>query len=163
MAFLITTTGSKSPVIFDDLGARSFSHPTVEHDLSLEYTQAELSESVILQNAIIDGHIVVKDENGNNITQIGHTFGTDYQFSSNDKNISTTTTRYRKMHILEFEITTAGKYRVNCFYQYRYYGKKGIGFQSRVVLDGEYIIFENGTSNFYLANEQQTTHDTQRT
>jgi len=52
MIYKVSTTGLQDPVILDDLGARSLSHPTVELDLGLEYTEDELKNSEDLQAAI---------------------------------------------------------------------------------------------------------------
>ena len=71
MAFKITTTGTQSPVVFDDLGARSFSHPIVDYDLETEYDIDELRKSSDIQSAITSGWITVKDELNNVITTPG--------------------------------------------------------------------------------------------
>ncbi len=68
MAFNITTTGTHSPVVFYDLGARSFVHPINNYDLELEYNQSEIQSSTDVQNAINNGWITVTDTNGNSIT-----------------------------------------------------------------------------------------------
>jgi len=66
--YKITTTGTLSPVVFDDLGARSFVHPTVDYDLLQEFTEQEIYESADVQDAIGSGHITVEDKYGNPIT-----------------------------------------------------------------------------------------------
>lgn len=50
--FQISTTGTASPVILNDLGARSFTHPTTNYDLTAEYTLEELRDSLDLRAAI---------------------------------------------------------------------------------------------------------------
>ena len=50
--FQISTTGTASPVILNDLGARSFTHPTANYDLTAEYTLEELRDSLDLRTAI---------------------------------------------------------------------------------------------------------------
>ena len=37
MAFLITTTGTQNPVVFNDIGGRSFVHPTISYNLEIEF------------------------------------------------------------------------------------------------------------------------------
>ena len=64
MAYLITTTGTQDPVVFDDLGARSFAHPTVDYDLELEFSPVEISSSASVSAAITAGYITVTDGNG---------------------------------------------------------------------------------------------------
>lgn len=68
--FLITTTGTLNPVILHDLGCRSFQHPTVEHDLLLEYTTLELIQSKHLQHALTSGFLTAKDDFGTTITTL---------------------------------------------------------------------------------------------
>lgn len=69
--FLVTTTGTLSPVVIADLGNRTFVHPTVSLDLYLEYQPDEISESVSLQDAIDNGYITVVDELGAPVTEVG--------------------------------------------------------------------------------------------
>lgn len=59
--FLITTTGTIDTVVFDDLGERKFTHPTVSYDLQTEYDIYELTESYDIQSAIDSGYITVSD------------------------------------------------------------------------------------------------------
>ena len=68
MAFNITTTGTHSPVVFYDLGERSFIHPINNYDLELEYNQSEIQSSNDIQDAIDNGWITITDANGNSIT-----------------------------------------------------------------------------------------------
>ncbi len=56
MAFIVTTTGTTSTVTFDDLGARTISHPTTI-DLQQEYDIEELFNSDSIQNSLISGEI----------------------------------------------------------------------------------------------------------
>ena len=69
MAFKITTTGIQSPVPFDDLGYREFTHPTTGYDLLLEFKAEEIRDSIDIQDAIDNNWITVEDEFGNPITQ----------------------------------------------------------------------------------------------
>lgn len=57
MSFLITTTGTLTPMTIDDLGARTFIHPTVSYDLEQEYTIEEIRESVDLGVLLDAGHV----------------------------------------------------------------------------------------------------------
>lgn len=57
MSFLITTTGTLTPMTIDDLGARTFTHPTVSYDLEQEYTIEEIRESVDLGVLLDAGHV----------------------------------------------------------------------------------------------------------
>ena len=68
MAFNITTTGTHSPVVFYDLGERSFVHPINNYNLEIEYSQSEIITSIDIQDAIDNGWITVTDANGNSIT-----------------------------------------------------------------------------------------------
>lgn len=68
--FNITTTGTQNPVVFTDLGARSFAHPTVAFDLLVEFTLEEIQRSTDVQAAITAGHITATDEGGNPVTQV---------------------------------------------------------------------------------------------
>lgn len=66
-AYLITTTGVVGSIVLYDLGKRTFTHPTVNHNMISEYDLDELLNSEDLQVAIVNGYITVKDENGENI------------------------------------------------------------------------------------------------
>src|SRR3972149_3320393 len=67
MAFLITTTGTLSPVAFADLGARGFIHPTTNYDLEFEFSIDEIRESADVFAAISSGYITAT-YNGKNVT-----------------------------------------------------------------------------------------------
>src|SRR3972149_2351384 len=66
MAFLITTTGTLSPVAFADLGARGFIHPTTNYDLEFEFSIDEIRESADVFAAISSGYITAT-YNGKNV------------------------------------------------------------------------------------------------
>lgn len=57
MSFLITTTGTLGTVVLDDMGARTFVHPTVAFDLNVEYALEEIRDSKDLGNMLDLGHI----------------------------------------------------------------------------------------------------------
>jgi len=87
MAFTITTTGSVSIVVFDDLGARELTHPTTI-DLQQEYTIEELFESESIQNSLVSGEISVV-HNGVSVSDLN-----DYRVRVSENvinNISNTT------------------------------------------------------------------------
>jgi len=66
--FKITTTGVQNPVVFNDLGKRTFEHPTVDYNLTQEYTIEEINASNDIKVAIDNGWIMASDEYGNSIT-----------------------------------------------------------------------------------------------
>jgi len=68
--FLVTTSGTQTPVVLDDLGARSIPHPVSNLDLLLEFSMEELRRSADVQNAISAGYITVVDENAQPITNV---------------------------------------------------------------------------------------------
>lgn len=70
MAFLITTTGTPAAVVINDLGKRTFVHPTGLYDLENEYSINELINSGDLQSAISGSEINVVDEYGNTILEL---------------------------------------------------------------------------------------------
>ena len=70
MGLYLTTTGTLDPVVVDDLGARSFPHPTVDFDLLEEFTEDEVQFSRDLQALIDAGHITIKDDEGDFVTII---------------------------------------------------------------------------------------------
>lgn len=57
MSFLVSTVGST--VILKDLGI-TIVHPTIDRDLSVEFTATELAESVLLTTAINSGTLTLK-------------------------------------------------------------------------------------------------------
>jgi len=87
MAFNITTTGSVAIVVFDDLGARTLTHP-ITIDLQQEYTIEELFESDSIQNALVSGSISIT-HNGLSVSDLN-----DYRVRISENainNISNTT------------------------------------------------------------------------
>lgn len=87
MAFNITTTGSVAVVVFNDLGARTLTHP-ITIDLQQEYTIEELFESDSIQNALVSGSISVL-HNGVSVSDLN-----DYRVRVSENvinNISNTT------------------------------------------------------------------------
>lgn len=58
--FLLSTTGTETPVIINDLGARTFTHPIVDFDLTDEYTLEELRDSEDLRSKIVAGSLTAK-------------------------------------------------------------------------------------------------------
>lgn len=68
MPFLITTTGTSSTIVLNDIGGRTITHPTIDLDLELEFTKEELINSSDIKSAIDAGHITAEDANGNIIT-----------------------------------------------------------------------------------------------
>ena len=71
MAFLVSTTGTVQTVVFDDLDGRWITHPTVDLDLSVEFSTVELVNSTSVQQALDNGWITVKDNKGNQINSSG--------------------------------------------------------------------------------------------
>lgn len=71
--FLITTTGTLSPISFPDMGTRDFVHPVVDLDLihAEGFTLEECRDSADIAAALDAGHITVKDANGNVIVDSG--------------------------------------------------------------------------------------------
>lgn len=67
---LLSTTGATSPVVINDLGARTFTHPTTNLDLTAEYTIEEIRESLDLQAAVAAGDITLVDDQARSITNV---------------------------------------------------------------------------------------------
>lgn len=70
MAIFLTTTGTQSPVIFPDLGGRTFTHPTTDYEITLEYEIEEIRDSQSMALALANGYISLKDEEDNVITDV---------------------------------------------------------------------------------------------
>lgn len=70
---LLSTTGTLSPVIFIDLGRKTFTHPTIDFDLLTEYFKDDIQRSTDIQEALDNGYITIKDENDDPITDVGQT------------------------------------------------------------------------------------------
>jgi len=77
MAFQVkvSTTGTLSPVVINDLGGRTFTHPVVQHILSDEYHREILRDSVDLQAALTAGYIAIEDQYDNQIEDIQNLVG----------------------------------------------------------------------------------------
>ncbi|MFV2015783.1 MAG: hypothetical protein ACC656_10165, partial [Candidatus Heimdallarchaeota archaeon] len=59
---LLSTTGVASTVVIDDLGRKTFTHPTANFDLLSEFDSEELRDSNDLQTAIDNNFVTVFDE-----------------------------------------------------------------------------------------------------
>lgn len=69
MIYKVSTTGSVSEIVLHDMGARTLTHPTVELDLGLEYTDDELLDSDDLALAIESGELTLVEESGGVVTE----------------------------------------------------------------------------------------------
>ena len=69
--FIITTTGTVTPVKLEELGAY-FDHPTSAYTLSDSFSLDEISNTPTLQAAIDNGEVTAVDENGNLITNLSY-------------------------------------------------------------------------------------------
>lgn len=101
--FLISTTGTLTPVVIDDLGARSFTHPaTLNFDLTDEYTMEEIRDSLDLRAAIDAGYLTATLD-GEAITD-GATFDSkveDFLNARVTQNEADIVTLQNKVEILE--------------------------------------------------------------
>ena len=70
MGLFLTTTGTLSPVVIDDLDGRAFIHPTISYNLLTEYTEDEIQSSDDLQSLVTAGHIEIRDDYSNLITTV---------------------------------------------------------------------------------------------
>jgi len=68
MIYKVSTTGTHSPIVLDDLGERTIVHPTTDLDLGLEYATYEINQSADLKSAIDSGWLTKGDESGNTVT-----------------------------------------------------------------------------------------------
>lgn len=66
----LTTTGTLSPVVIDDMGALSFAHPTAGYNLLDDVTEDEIQSSTDLQALVTAGHVTLKDDSGDPITDV---------------------------------------------------------------------------------------------
>jgi len=70
LGIFLTTTGTLNPVVIEDMGALTFPHPTVDYNLLNDVTEDEIQSSSDLQKLIDDGHIILKDDQGDVITEV---------------------------------------------------------------------------------------------
>jgi hypothetical protein len=70
LGIFLTTTGTLDPVIIDDMGALTFPHPTVDYNLLHDVSEDEIQKSANLQKLIDDGHVILKDDLGDVITDV---------------------------------------------------------------------------------------------
>jgi hypothetical protein len=71
--YFMTTTGTLSPVVIDDLGGLTYTHPTSNVELTLRAPEEDIFQSITGDGgdlgALLDaGHITMEDEKGNNVT-----------------------------------------------------------------------------------------------
>jgi len=59
---LLSTTGTQSPVVIEDLGDISFTHPTTDYDLLSDFGPQQIAYSDDLQNAINNGYITINNK-----------------------------------------------------------------------------------------------------
>lgn len=69
MIYKVSTTGAVPEIVLHDLGARTLTHPTVDLDLGLEYTDDELYDSDDLAAAISNGWITLVEKSGGAVTE----------------------------------------------------------------------------------------------
>lgn len=67
--FIFTTTGTLSPVKFEELGVY-FDHPTSAYTLTDYFDVEEIREATTIQDALDNGYITAIDENGNGIIDL---------------------------------------------------------------------------------------------
>jgi len=70
LGIFLTTTGTLDPVVIDDMGGRTFPHPTVDYNLLHDVSEDEIQSSTDLQKLIDDGHVILKDDQGDIITDV---------------------------------------------------------------------------------------------
>lgn len=66
----LSTTGIQDPVTLEDLGGRSFDHPTTDFDLLAEFSLDELLMSSSLRASLDDGEIILKDQNDVQVARV---------------------------------------------------------------------------------------------
>ena len=70
LGIFLTTTGTLNPVVIEDMGGRTFPHPTTDYNLLDDVSEDEIQKSADLQQLINDGHVILKDDLGNIITDV---------------------------------------------------------------------------------------------
>lgn len=68
MAILMSTTGTSSPVNFDDLGSPDYTHPVTDLDIEPDFPGPDLANSGDFLAALDSGYITVKDNQGTVLT-----------------------------------------------------------------------------------------------
>lgn len=79
MGIFLTTTGTAGTVALKDLGNRTFTHPTVDHDLLDEFSESEIRSSRDVQAQVTAGTILIKDDDGNTIATLAEMGGHDHR------------------------------------------------------------------------------------
>lgn len=69
MIYKVSTTGAVSEIVLNDMGERIITHPIVELDLGLEYTDDELIDSEDLATAVSNGWITVNEKSGGPVNE----------------------------------------------------------------------------------------------
>lgn len=83
--YKLTTTGTQNPVVIDDLGGISFTHPSSDVDLVTLGLEEDIRQSLEfgdLKTSIEDGHITVSDEYGRELTSSNLSANNDAQRGS---------------------------------------------------------------------------------
>lgn len=126
LGIFLTTTGTLDPVIIEDMGALTFPHPTVDYNLLHDVSEDEIQKSTGLQALIDAGHIILKDDQGDIITDVqaagphkhpaADIEDFDTAVSANVDVIANTAARHDRKHIVtntddhEFPAVSTGQY-----------------------------------------------------
>ena len=62
MSIYMSTTGLVGSVTFNDLGGRTFTHPIVDEEISLEFTYSEIRKSNSIGTALDNGYITIYND-----------------------------------------------------------------------------------------------------
>jgi len=70
MTLFLTTTGTQSLIVLNDLAGLEIPHPTTDFEISAQFENDEINNSQDLKDALDNGYITLKDENDNNIVEL---------------------------------------------------------------------------------------------
>lgn len=132
--FKITTTGTPTTVVFNDLGSRSFTHPVVDYDLYQEFSVEEIAASADVQAAIDAGEITVTNEHGDSISDVLET-GVVVKEISQTNTVSTTSATLITVPNMIYVIPKKGNYLILFGGRARHTDKDG---------GGRFAIFNDG-------------------
>jgi len=149
--FLVSTTGTESSVVLDDIGGVELIHPTTDKDLYKEAPIDEVNSSKDIQDAIDRGAITATDGEGTPISDVEQSDHWVVRYTEDDRMTSTTSDSFRKRLELEYKVDNPGMYRFAWYMEYAQ-SRRGYPIEVQIIFNDKEIatIVED---NYYARKE----------
>ncbi len=157
MSIYLSTTGTKSNVVINDLGAITFTHPLVDFQLTGSggiLSQDELANSIDMQAEVDAGSIVLTVNSGANAVPISNTSNVTYpffKFIDKTTQLKTSSTDYTYLE-LTVDVPREGNYLISWGTNIRYENRGTQYIKYKVDLDNS-IPVSNPANNGWVEPE----------